>query len=68
MGWLNNQPYRRRKKYEPVKKQIKKANIKLIEKIVIELKEELRSLPKEWDRAYYSAISKLERFKDEIDN
>ena len=48
----------------PVKKQLKECRDKTINEMIKVMKDELRVQPKEWHRAYYSAITHLEEMKN----
>ena len=45
------------------KKEIKAEREKVINETISHLKEQLRDVPMEWKRGYYSAITKLEIMK-----
>lgn len=45
------------------KKEIKLERARVIDKAIENIKKEMRTIPKEWHRGYFSAITKLELMK-----
>lgn len=52
-------------KRKSVRQQVKEAEKALLNKILTEMKDKRRSIPKEWERGFNSAISAVEMFRDE---
>lgn len=51
-------------KRKPAKQQVKECRRDTINEAIQLMKEELRTKPKEWQRAYFSAITHLEAMRD----
>ena len=52
-------------KHKSTKKQVKESRDELINEILAKMVDKKRSIPKEWERGFLSAMSVVEMMKDE---
>lgn len=52
-------------KRKSTRKQVRDAEKALLNKILAEMRNKKRSIPKEWERGFNSAMSAVEMFRDE---
>ena len=52
-------------KRKTARKQVKESREDLLNEILSEMRDKKRSIPKEWERGFMSAMSVIEGFKDE---
>lgn len=62
MSWLKPSPPKKRVNW---KQEIKKERNKVLNEAIDTIKQDMRSKPTEWNRGYYSAITELEKLKND---
>lgn len=62
MSWLKPSPPKKRVNW---KYEIKKERNKVLNEAIDAIKQDMRSKPNQWHKGYYSAITELEKLKDD---
>ena len=60
---FKNRHESQRKKRKTTKQQVKDAEKALLARILVELRDGKRSIPKDWERGYFAAMSTVERIE-----